>query len=174
MTRLVILTLWITGLAVGAIGQAAEAGIFFNRPRDAEGRPQKISEGPRLFRHEEGTPPPGRPRPFLVHTHERAGYPLSISSLAHPTEGPALGGSYVGGGSACGNQPRTFEEGTFGWDYEGLYIPRRIWLAWSHGRRYQGGTGAYRTEGDRHIPDPIATTVSKIYSFGEEESTTVP
>ena len=163
MTRQVILTLWIAGLVVGAIGRPAEAGIFFNRPRDAEGGPQKIGEGPRLFRHQEGTPPPGRPRPFLVHTFERAGYPNEISPLAHPTENPGYGGSYVGGGGALGHEPRTCEEGTFGWDYEGLCVPRRIWLAWTHGRCYQGGTGAYRTEANRHIPDPIGITASTIY-----------
>ena len=26
-------------------------------------------------------------------------------------------------------------------------MPRRVWLDWTHGRRYQGGSGSYRTDG---------------------------
>jgi hypothetical protein len=56
-------------------------------------------------------------------------------------------GYYVGGGCAWRGEPRYPDEGTYGWDYEGCYFARRVWLLWSHGRRYQGGTGAYASDG---------------------------
>jgi hypothetical protein len=61
-------------------------------------------------------------------------------------------GYYVGGGRACGGTPRCCTEGTWGWDYQGWVLPRRVLLYWSHGRRYQGGIGAYKTDGP-HVPD---------------------
>ena len=60
-------------------------------------------------------------------------------------------GYYVGGG--CGRplkaEPRRSDEGTWGWDYQGWLIPRRVTLEWWHGRRYQGGTGAYQSDGPK-------------------------
>jgi hypothetical protein len=65
-------------------------------------------------------------------------------------------GSYIGGGVSLGRgDPRRRDEGTWGWDETGSHLlRRRAILGWTHGRRYQGGTGAYRTDGP-HIPDPI-------------------
>jgi hypothetical protein len=103
------------------------------------------SAGP-FFRGREGTPAPGRPR-VIEHSHARAGKPLCVSPHATPTNGPGYLGYYVGGGTACRGCSRGHEEGTWGWDYEGVHLPRRVWLSWSHGRRYQGGTGSYRTDG---------------------------
>ncbi|WP_406697441.1 hypothetical protein V5E97_01155 [Singulisphaera sp. Ch08] len=105
---------------------SAFAGSFFHRP--------------------EGTPPPGPPR-SIEHTHHRAGHPTRIADHANATNGPSYVGYYVGGGSAHGGCSRRVEEGTWGWDYEGIHFPRRVWLSWSHGRRSQGGTGAYKTDG---------------------------
>jgi hypothetical protein len=58
-------------------------------------------------------------------------------------------GYYLGGGAghSAKAEPRRVEEGTWGWDYQGWLLPRRVVLGWWHGRRYQGGTGAYSTEG---------------------------
>ena len=60
-------------------------------------------------------------------------------------------GYYVGGG--CGRplkgEPRRSDEGTWGWDYQGWLIPRRVVLDWWHGRRDQGGTGAYDSVGPK-------------------------
>jgi len=75
-----------------------------------------------------------------------------VAWYARPSETPAYTGYYVGGGSAFGGSCRTPEEGTWGWDYQSYLLPRRVVLYWSHGRRYQGGTGAYRTDGP-HVPD---------------------
>lgn len=99
--------------------------------------------------------PHARPRPFLTAllalpcaaALATAGEPWpGVSRLARPSESPLEVGYYVGGGSPCRGDDRLTEEGTWGWDYGGL-IPRRIALLWNHGRRYQGGVGAYRTAG---------------------------
>jgi hypothetical protein len=96
-----------------------------------------------------GAPPPSCP-------HERAAYPVCVAWYAQPSNTPRYSGGYVGGGSACRGDPRCPEEGTWGWDYTGwrCLLPR-VWLGWWHGRRYQGGTGAYTTDGP-HVPDVFA------------------
>jgi hypothetical protein len=50
-------------------------------------------------------------------------------------------------------ESRRPEEGTFGYDYTGLYFKRNTWLLWTHGRREQGGLGRYETEGPRVFPE---------------------
>ncbi len=109
--------------------------------------------------HPRGTPPPGEPRRF-EHTHARAGDPLRVSPRAAPTRTPAYSGYYVGGGgSAHGGDSRRPDEGTWGWDYEGLRLPRNVALGWNHGRRAQGGTGSYTT--DRiEAPDSIGFVIN--------------
>jgi hypothetical protein len=72
-------------------------------------------------------------------------YHLPIASWARPTNTPAYWGYYVGGGAAIGGEPRYLTEGVWGWDYEGSWFRRQVWLAWYHGQRYQGGTGSYDT-----------------------------
>jgi len=61
-------------------------------------------------------------------------------------------GYYVGGGCACSRlaEGRARDEGTWGWDYRGWLIPRIIIHGWWHDRYYQGGIGAYRTDGTHH------------------------
>ena len=57
-------------------------------------------------------------------------------------------GYHVGGGAvAPRGEPRHDEEGTWGWDYQGWLLRRRVIHNWWHGQRYQGGTGAYKTDG---------------------------
>ena len=60
-------------------------------------------------------------------------------------------GYHVGGGNPFWRraEPRHPDEGTWGWDYQGWLLPRRVLSGWWHGRRYQGGTGAYRTDGPK-------------------------
>ena len=50
-------------------------------------------------------------------------------------------GYQVGGGAGhpLKAEPRRADEGTWGWDYQGWLIPRRVNLGWWHGRRSQGG-----------------------------------
>jgi hypothetical protein len=74
-----------------------------------------------------------------------------IRGWAVPSDTGHYVGYYVGGGCA---KPRRAEppypdEGTWGWDYRGWLVPRNVILGWWHGRRAQGGTGAYKTDGPK-------------------------
>jgi hypothetical protein len=106
---------------------------------------------------QEGTPPPGKPRSIL-HTDERAGFPRTLSWHVQPSNTPGGIGYYVGGGVPLGHgQSNRGDEGTWGWDETGgSWFRNRGRLLWSHGRRYQGGTGAYKTD-DHPLPDAFAT-----------------
>ncbi len=111
----------------------------------------------------EGTPPPGIPR-FIPHTDERAGFPRSLGHHPEPSKTSGGLGYSVGGGVPFFGHPhpRGPEDGTWGWDDTGWHgFRRRSFLGWSHGRKYQGGTGAYRADGP-HIPDPIFGLTGKI------------
>jgi hypothetical protein len=76
----------------------------------------------------------------------RAGYVLPVAGWARPSETPSYVGYYVGGGCPCLGRPPLPTEGVWGWDYAGCVFCRRVWLNWCP-RRYQGGTGSYRTDG---------------------------
>ena len=141
MFRVLRFTLVLGGLACVAPDHCALAGLFFHQ--------------------HEGTPPPGCPRSY-ENSHERAGYPLAISTHAKPGDTPAYVNYYVGGGTAgCMGHARRSEDGTWGHDYQGHWIPRHVGLNWSHGRLYQGGTGAYDSDG-HYVPDVIGLTASKL------------
>jgi hypothetical protein len=83
--------------------------------------------------------------------HARAGHPECHSCLAVPADTGSYVGYQLGGG--CPYPHRADAplpvEGTWGWDYQGCLLPRRVILGWWHGRRYQGGMGAYQNEGPR-------------------------
>jgi hypothetical protein len=68
---------------------------------------------------------------------------------AQPSDTGRYVGYYVGGGSPFHGEPPTPSEGVWGWDYAGFHFWPRIELWWNHGQRYQGGPGAYRTDGPR-------------------------
>ena len=73
-----------------------------------------------------------------------------VHKWAIPAESRHNFGYYVGGGALSrkrGEQPSEID-GTWGWDYRGWIIPR-VDLLWWHGRRYQGGSGSYQTDGPR-------------------------
>jgi hypothetical protein len=83
-------------------------------------------------------------------SEHRAGYPSEVSRCARPSDTGRYDGYYVGGGSPCCSAAPTPEQGTWGWDYAGLWWPARVALGWSNYRE-QGGTGAYRTDGPRPL-----------------------
>ena len=83
------------------------------------------------------------------HTMKRAGYPENVSRLAHPSYTSADIGYTVGGGSPCRGEYPYPHDGTWGWDYEGRCFWRRVYLLWWHNGHYQGGTGAYQTDGPK-------------------------
>ena len=94
-----------------------------------------------------------RPTPACAVEHilTRAGCPHGIAWYAYPSDTGRYIGYYVGGGSPWYRfgQDRHPWEGTWGWDYCGFCWPSRIVLDWYHGSHYQGGQGAYRTDGPR-------------------------
>jgi hypothetical protein len=77
------------------------------------------------------------------------GHDDCIACYAHPSNTPAYGGYYVGGGAAFHGDERFADEGTWGWDYFGRHLNRRIDLGWWHGAHYQGGIGAYKADGPK-------------------------
>ena len=79
--------------------------------------------------------------------HVRAGCPRLISALAAPTNTSHYGGYYVGGGTITVGDGQGSHDGTWGWDYGGILVHKWVSLGWTHGRRHQGGAGAYRTAG---------------------------
>ena len=86
------------------------------------------------------------------HTFRQAGYPQYVSPLATESFNRRYSGDSIGGGQAFGGQGRCANEGTWGWDYTPFRpMSRRFFLGYSHGRRSQGGTGAYNAEGPRPI-----------------------
>lgn len=81
----------------------------------------------------------------------RAGHPAEVSACAVPSDTGRYVGYAVGGGAACKGDGPGCDEGTWGWDYGGLGVPAKVDLGWWHGRRAQGGTGDYRTDGPRVV-----------------------
>ena len=82
------------------------------------------------------------------HSFARAGHPERTPWYAHSSDTGRYIGYYVGGGCRfyrVGEDRRAWE-GTWGWDYHGFCWPSRVALDWWHGRRYQGGQGAYQTD----------------------------
>ena len=86
--------------------------------------------------------------------HEHLGHWPEVSHWAHPSDTGAYVGYQVGGGAHSYHkaEPAWPSDGTWGWDYQGRFFKRRIILGWWHGRRYQGGVGAYRTDGPIVLP----------------------
>jgi hypothetical protein len=107
------------------------------------------------------TPWMGRPaterKHFQGNQFARAGNPQCISPLAVPAESPHEVSYYAGGGArtrAARGQERRDNEGIWGVDYGGILFPKHVELGWWHGARYQGGYGAYRTDGPRILHKP--------------------
>jgi hypothetical protein len=137
----------------------------------AEDPPRRFYLFARHHQKKEGTPPAGKPR-CIPHTDERAGYPRALADHLAPSATPGGIGYYVGGGVPISHgpgEPRRRDDGTWGWDETGgSHCRRRVILGWSHGRRYQGGTGSYRTDGPV-VPDLIYATTSTLNSLGRRE-----
>jgi hypothetical protein len=81
----------------------------------------------------------------------RAGNTDEVSCCAQPSDTGSYVGYQVGGGAPCKGDGPYYDDGTWGWDYEGCLIPSNVILGWWHGRKCQGGAGAYRADGPRVI-----------------------
>ena len=79
----------------------------------------------------------------------RAGHPKCLAHYAQPSSDLHYAGGYLGGGTQFHGCRRFTDEGTWGRDYCDGILTHRPWLKWSHGRRFQGGSGAYKTDGPR-------------------------
>ncbi len=92
-----------------------------------------------------------KPRGVVIENdYIRSGFPWEVRRFAQSTRTPAYDYGYVGGGAAFNwGQPRTLEQGTWGRDYVGVAYPRAVWLNYWGSRRYQGGTGGYKTDGPK-------------------------
>ncbi len=90
----------------------------------------------------------GDPYGHRAYDHCRAGCAMQVRSHAIPSNTKHYGGYWVGGGTPIFGVGPTSEEGVFGWDYYGILFPKQVALNWTHSR-YQGGTGAYKTDGPR-------------------------
>jgi hypothetical protein len=84
----------------------------------------------------------------IVPSHTHVERPRLFSWVLPSDTGHYIG-YHVGGGANHPHkaEPRRDEEGTWGWDYQGWLLHRRVILGWWHGQRDQGGVGAYRTDG---------------------------
>jgi hypothetical protein len=84
----------------------------------------------------------------------RAGFPQEVHRWAKPSDTGRYTGYWIGGGRVLrrGGDGPAPEEGTWGWDYVGGAFQRRVIPSWWHGRRYQGGVGAYAPEGPTLLP----------------------
>ena len=80
--------------------------------------------------------------------HCRAGWPECLRPRAVPTDTGRYCGYAVGGGAVCFGEGRYLDEGTWGWDYTGIVLRKRVALDWWHGK-YQGGAGQYQTDGPK-------------------------
>lgn len=87
-------------------------------------------------------------------SEQRSGYSQNIAWWARPSDTGRYVGYYVGGGNPWHRHADapTAAEGTWGWDYQGGCFRRNVILGWWHDRRYQGGIGAYRTDGPHVLP----------------------
>jgi hypothetical protein len=83
----------------------------------------------------------------IVPKYSRPGKFYCVSPFAVPSNTRYYGGYYVGGGSLVGGDGRGPQDGTWGWDYGGIAVKKLVNLDWTHGRRYQGGTGQYNSAG---------------------------
>lgn len=86
---------------------------------------------------------------YRYEDHCRAGFPQFVKAHTLPSNTRAYEGYYVGGSAPFFGEGRYDDEGTFGWDYFGLWFNRRVALNWTHGRRAQGYGGTYKTDGPK-------------------------
>lgn len=105
------------------------------------------------------------PKRYLMNDFERAGNPHCVAHWARCSVTDKYSAWYVGGGAAFAKVPQLkhplfsrgrprksvhynqHAEGTWGLDYGGFFGKANIWLMYTCGR-YQGGEGAYATDGE--------------------------
>ena len=86
---------------------------------------------------------------YRYQDHCRAGFSQFVRAHTLSSNTHAYDGYYVGGSAPLFGEDRRGDEGTFGWDYFGLWFQRHVALNWTHGRRAQGYGGTYKTDGPK-------------------------
>ena len=153
----------LVGLALAACGPDARAGLF-RRERDENG---ELKYGGLFLPNtcdpvKRGTLPLGPP---LQYDRSCNGSPFLPSRWAHPSFSEAFCGHYVGGGGGglCHQAgPRRHNDGTWGWDYVGYYVPRKLFLGWNYGRRFQGGDRYYTAKDPVEVFDVFSLAVPRL------------
>lgn len=137
--------------------------------QEEDPRPHPFQFFKRYQLNKEGKPVKGKPRD-IPYTYDRAGNPQTLATHTAPSNTPNGIGYYVGGGvpfylrhkHRFEGAHRSLDEGTWGWDETGgFHLRHRNILGFSHGQRYQGGVGAYRSDGPV-VPDVIYFTSDKL------------
>ncbi len=114
-------------------------------PAGGEGWVRGPAEPPVVVSGAERPRTPGAAAPVVVSCSPAGPPPVAWWAVFGRTA--AYRGYYVGGGTPCRGDARACDEGTWGWDYQGRCCLPKVWLSWTHGRKRQGGEGAYKTEG---------------------------
>src|SRR5690606_28013661 len=78
-----------------------------------------------------------------------AGHPQRIAPWAAPENPCRWFGYYVGGSRPVKGDVRYTHEGTFGWDYLGIFRFKRVALFWDHGARDTSKSGSYEPDGPK-------------------------
>jgi len=133
-------------LALCTGSHTAQAGSFLHRHR-CKPCVSGVCAEQHEIPYQHPTDPAAEWAYYSDYTLQRAGNPQCLSHHAAPSTTASYSGYAVGGGSVFCGGPRCAEEGTWGWDYVGGHLPRHVYLRWTHGRRYQAGTGAYKVDG---------------------------
>jgi hypothetical protein len=136
-------------VALAVSGTRAEEPFFLGH--------RAIDDLPTLSPEEANTPQQqallqalgGDPYGHRASDYHLSGCPITVRPRAIPSNTRHYGGYWVGGSLPIFGDDPTLEEGTFGWDYFGVLFTKRVDLRFSHGRRYQGGSGQYKTDGPR-------------------------
>lgn len=116
---------------------------------------------------------PVRKNPLEPNDFYNTGRPDQLSHWAVPTRTSPYYGYYVGGGAKPGKgEPRcAAAEGTWGWDYTGGILPRKVALLWSHGRLVQDGQGRYKNTYPIEYRNPLYRLESpRLYFEGGSEA----
>jgi hypothetical protein len=86
---------------------------------------------------------------FRMHALVPRGQADVVKRQAMPSDTPHYSMGIVGGGAAAHGDAPWPAEGTWGWDYHGAILPKRVWLGWLHGRNGRSATRWYQTDGPK-------------------------
>jgi len=130
---------------------ADEPSVLVYSYFNAEAANAHITDDPLAEPMEEEPCEPCVGKRYVMDRHRRAGCAQNVACWAvSGTNCRYYAAGYVGGGALIhGDNRDWYHDGTWGLDYVGIVIPKRVFLNWWHGRHEQGGVGAYKTDGPK-------------------------